>query len=298
MSIVPVVKRNIVLIGDASVGKTSLVRRFVVDEFNDKYITTIGVKVTKKEVGIGLDDDKTNMVLMIWDIIGQKGYKHTQSLSFKGINGALLVADLTRKETLDSLLEYWVPLIVKVVGPVPFIFIGNKADLKGEAQFGLAEIESVAKKSESFGSINECFLASAKTGENVEEIFTLIAEFTKERNSKPLLDHSLDIMQKDEIFTLRDVVDNIIADFSEQFGGIEHATPMIKCQLQAVGLNLDKPNEVAVVKFVDKLAHIEKTFKTEVEVKKNRMKRLQLFGYKQDNFNKNEGGGNHLNEER
>ena len=291
-----VIKRNIVLIGDASVGKTSLVRRFVTDDFSDKYITTIGLKVTKKEIDIGPDDDKTNMILMIWDIIGQKGYKQTQSLSFKGVNGALLVADLTRNDTLDSLLEYWIPLIVKAVGPVPLIFLGNKADLKDEAEFGIEEIKSMAKKSKEFGSTNECFLVSAKNGENVEDTFIRMAEFTKERPSKPMIEISPDLMQKTDIFTIKDVVDNIIADFSDQFGGIEHATPMIKFQLEAVGLNLDKPSEVAVVKFVDKLAHIETTFKTEDVVKKNRMKRLQLFGYKQENLNGD--GGNHFHEER
>ncbi|MCK5037563.1 MAG: GTP-binding protein [Thermoplasmata archaeon] len=287
-----VIKRNIVLVGDASVGKTSLVRRFVTDNFSDKYITTIGLKVTKKEVDIGPDDDKTHMVLMIWDIIGQKGYKHTQSLSFKGVNGALLVMDLTREETLDSLLGYWIPLILKTVGPVPLIFLGNKADLKDEAQFGLEEIRSVAQKSESFGSTNECFLTSAKTGENVEEAFIRMAELTKERHSSPMFNPSNDIMQKDDIFTITDVVDNIIADFSEQFGGIENATPIVKFQLNAAGLILDKPNEISVIKFVENLAHIESSFKTEVEVKKNRNNRLQLFGYKHENAYKDEDGGN------
>ena len=289
-----IIKRNIVLVGDASVGKTSLVRRFVIDEFSDKYITTIGLKVTKKEMDIGPDYDKTHMVLMIWDIIGQKGYKYTQSLSFKGVNGALLVADLTRKDTLDSLLGYWIPLVIKMVGPVPLIFLGNKADLKDEAQFGLEDIKAVSQQSESFGSTNECFLTSAKTGENVETAFTSMAKFAKERHAKPILEPSDGLMQKEEIFTIQDVVDHIIADFSEQFGGIEHATPIIKFQLQSADLNLDNPNEVAVVKFVENLSNIESSFKTAEEVKKNRMNRLQLFGYKQENLDKDEGGGNHL----
>lgn len=283
------IKRNIVLIGDASVGKTSLIRRFVIDEFMDKYITTIGSKVTKKEVEIGPDDDKTHMIMMIWDIIGQKGYRYTQSLSFRGVNGALLVADLTRKETLDSLLGYWIPLIVRMAGPVPLVFLGNKADLTNEAQFGLEEIEAVARESESFGSTKECFLTSAKTGENVEEVFIRMAEFSKERTIRTEMSSSWDLMEKDEIRSLRDVVDHIIADFSDQFGGIEHATPIVKQQLNIAGLTLDTPNEVAVVKFVDNLANIEISFKHAHEVETNRINRLRLFGYKQENQNKDEG---------
>ena len=97
------IKKNIILLGDGAVGKTSLVRRFVTDQFSDKYITTIGSKVTKKEIYLDTGDDRTHMVLLVWDILGQKGYRFTQALSFGGIEGALLIADVTRKETLGSL---------------------------------------------------------------------------------------------------------------------------------------------------------------------------------------------------
>ncbi len=274
------VKKNIILLGDGAVGKTSLIRKYVIDEFSDDYISTIGSKVTKKEVVIETEEKSINMVLMIWDIIGQKGYRFTQSLSFRGMDGALLVADLTRKETLDSLQGYWVPLLIRIAGPVPMIFLGNKADLSNDAQFGLDEIQAAATACEAFGSTLESHLTSAKTGDNVEETFLHLAEFVKDIKTKPKMTYTWGLMDKDEIGSLKDVVDHIIADFSDQFGGIEHATPIIKHQVQRSDLDLANPNEVSIVRFVDNLAKIESSFKLPHEVDKNRMNRLQLFGYK------------------
>ncbi len=116
-------KKNIILLGDGAVGKTSLTRRFTMDEFSDRYITTIGTKVTKKNIYLGEGANRSEIVLLLWDILGQKGYKYTQALSFGGIEGALLVSDLTRKDTLDSLREYWIPSIVKVTGPIPMVSV-------------------------------------------------------------------------------------------------------------------------------------------------------------------------------
>jgi hypothetical protein len=220
------------------------------------------------------------MILMVWDIIGQKGYRYTQSLSFRGMNGALLVADLTRKETLDSLQGYWIPLLIRIAGPVPMIFLGNKADLKNEAQFGLKDIQGAASACEAFGSTMESYLTSAKTGDNVEEVFKHIAEFTKQVKTKPKLSFSWNLMDKGEIGSLKDIVDHIIADFSDQFGGIEHATPIIKHQIERSELDLNNPSEITIVKFVDNLAKIESSFKSPVVVENNRINRLTLFGHK------------------
>src|SRR5436309_1950018 len=93
------VKRKILLLGDGAVGKTSLIRRFVVDKFSDDYITTIGTKVTKKDLRIESPSKATDMTFMIWDVLGQKGYRGIQESSFQGAKGALLVYDVTRPET-------------------------------------------------------------------------------------------------------------------------------------------------------------------------------------------------------
>src|SRR3989454_12714444 len=103
------IKRKILLLGDASVGKTSLIRRFVVDKFSDDYITTIGTKVTKRDLRIESPSKATDMTFMIWDVLGQKGYRGIQESSFQGAKGALLVYDVTRPETAESLHEYWIP---------------------------------------------------------------------------------------------------------------------------------------------------------------------------------------------
>ena len=275
-----VVKRNIVLLGDASVGKTSLIRRFVIDQFSDDYITTIGTKVTKKELTINADDKKTDMTMMVWDIIGQRGYRYSQSLTFQGMNGALLVADLTRKETLDGLRGYWIPLLLRMTGPIPMIFLGNKADLEGEAQFGLKEIEEVASTCTAFGAQDICYTTSAKTGINVEDAFTNLAN--QSRISRPRVNLSMpwNLMDPKEVGSLKEALDHIIADFSEQYGGIENATPVIKHQMELSGLNITTPSEIAVMNFIERLSKIEMCFKPPKEVEQNKMMRLKLFGYK------------------
>ena len=276
-----VIKRNIVLLGDASVGKTSLIRRYVLDQFSDSYITTIGSKVTKKEVTLKEADQTTDMTMMVWDIIGQRGYKYSQSITFQNMHGALLVADLTRKETLDGLRSYWIPLLLKMTGPIPMIFLGNKADLKDRARLKLKDIEHVASTCVSFGAQDICYLASAKTGENVEEAFRNIASLSRVSRPKISMNMPWNLMDPKEVGSLRDVVDHIIADFSEQYGGIENATPVIKHQMDLAGLNITQPSEVAVMNFIERLTKIEVCFKTPAEVEQNKMMRLRLFGYKE-----------------
>ncbi len=272
--------KNIVLLGDSAVGKTSLIRRYVIDSYDDKYITTIGKKVTKKEVVLKTEDGQAEVNLMIWDIIGQKGYRQIQSTSFNHANGAILVSDLTRKETLRSLRSYWIPLLLKSTGPIPMTIIGNKNDLTDKIQISMAEIQDMAEKCQGFGVKNECFITSAKIGNNVETAFLHLADQVIKARQPVKLNISAELLDKDEIYTFKDVVDHIVADFADQFGSIENATPFIRQQLERSGLNLAKPNEPAVLQFIDNLANIEGAYKTTKEVEANRMNRIELFGYK------------------
>ncbi len=161
------VKRKIVLIGDPAVGKTSLIKKYVLDVFNDQYLTTLGTKITSKKI-IYPDPEKDReleLTLMIWDIMGQKEYKLIHETAYQGSKGAIIVCDVTRKETLHNLTA-WITSLFNITKNVPITFVGNKNDLVDIKQFGDAELLDVSSAYQS-----PFFLTSAKTGDNVEKVF-------------------------------------------------------------------------------------------------------------------------------
>ena len=269
-------KKNVILLGDGATGKTSLVRRFVTDQFDDKYITTIGSKVTKKDVYIEFKGETVHMILLVWDVLGQKGYPVTQALSFGGIEGALLVSDLTRVNTLESLKEYWIPSLISVSGPLPMIFLGNKSDLRNQAEFGEKELKAASSEYEPCELKMQYSLTSAKTGNNVEKVFKELAEAIMRATEKAMLTYPQYIIDKTDIQDLKGVTDHIIADFCNQFGGIENASPIVERQVMEVGLDINNPRKRELVELVNALASIEERFKSANQVNMNRTKRLYL----------------------
>ncbi len=166
-------KLKICLIGDVGVGKTSLIRRYVLDVFDDKYIATIGTKVTKKEMEI--KDSVTGapqpVILLIWDIMGQPSFREVlREAYFYGVEGALAVCDVTSKESLGE-LRYWIKAMTSTTGKVPIVFLGNKCDLRDETRVPYQDLELFAKKHES-----PALLTSAKTGYNVEQSFSTLLD--------------------------------------------------------------------------------------------------------------------------
>jgi len=151
--------RKICLLGDGGVGKTSLVRRYVYDLFSDEYIRSFGTKVSKKVLELG----NVSLTLMIWDVLGQKLTPSLHEAYYKGANGAMLVCDLSREETVRSLLR-WRDDLFRVVGERPLVLVGNKSDLERTVPNGLLD-----EISAEFGQ--EIMLTSAKTGEGVEGAF-------------------------------------------------------------------------------------------------------------------------------
>src|SRR3972149_3160064 len=129
-------KSKICLVGEKAVGKTSLIRRDVRKMFDDHYITTIGTKVSKKEVRVFRPEQDllVDVDMTIWDIMGEKGFRELlKDAYFYGANGILAVADLTRKRTLDA-LDDWIDGVEQVVGKVPILIAVNKSDLVSDAQ--------------------------------------------------------------------------------------------------------------------------------------------------------------------
>src|SRR3970040_2172004 len=123
------IKAKVILLGDGSVGKTSLVRRVVADVFSDDYRMTVGTKVTKKEIAITEGGQERPMVMTVWDILGQKGYAGVQESAVKGGQAVLMVYDVTREESWKSVEEQWIPIVWRLAGKIPIVFAGNKVDL-------------------------------------------------------------------------------------------------------------------------------------------------------------------------
>ena len=165
------VKAKVCLVGDIGVGKTSLIKRYVLDTFDDRYIATIGTKVTKKTVPCTWRGEDARLDLVVWDIMGEKGFRQLLKESyFEGAQGVLAVCDLTRRDTLQDLYG-WIDLVRANAGDVPFVFLGNKADLTPRVVVHESELTAIAER---HGA--SWFLTSAKTGLNVERAFSGLAE--------------------------------------------------------------------------------------------------------------------------
>lgn len=168
-------KLKVCLIGEGAVGKTSLIRRFVHDEFDDKYIASVGMKTTKKTLRAIHPETGTpvEMSLLIWDIMGQSVFRKLLGESyFHGSDGFIAICDVTRLDTLYALQE-WVRVAFKTTGEVPIIFLGNKCDLGDRQEIFSEDINAYA----SFLPNASVFLSSAKTGENVEMAFRTLCEY-------------------------------------------------------------------------------------------------------------------------
>jgi small GTP-binding protein len=163
-------KVKVCFIGDAGVGKTSLIKRFVLDVFDDRYIATIGTKVTKKIVDVQGPNGQAKVMMLVWDIMGQKGFRELlREAYFFGAHGAIAVCDMTNKETVEE-LRYWIKALTDVAGDVPIVFAANKSDLENERVVKEQDVKELAAKYKA-----EAFLTSAKTGQNVEAAFKALA---------------------------------------------------------------------------------------------------------------------------
>lgn len=154
------IQKKICMLGSFAVGKTSLVRRFVESIFSDAYHTTVGVKIDKKLVRL----DDREITLVLWDLYGEDDFQKMRWSYFRGASGYLLVADGTRRATLDKAFELE-ERVRKEAGPIPFVFLINKCDLADEWELDRSFESQLSAKAWTV------LRSSAKTGENVEEAF-------------------------------------------------------------------------------------------------------------------------------
>jgi small GTP-binding protein len=158
------IQKKICMLGGFSVGKTSLVARFVRSIFSDKYLTTVGVKIDKKTVTV----NGAEVNLMLWDLYGEDDFQKIKTSYLNGSSGYLLVVDGTRRTTLDTACALQ-KLAHEAIGDVPFILVLNKSDLTESWELDETAIRELE---------NQKWLvvrASAKTGAAVEDTFLELA---------------------------------------------------------------------------------------------------------------------------
>lgn len=262
-------KKKVLILGDGAVGKTSLIRRYVVDRFSDEYITTIGTKTTKKDITVDVGGKTWDLTLMIWDVLGQKGYTEVQTSAFEGGRGVILVYDVSRPETRTSLVDYWIPRLWQVVGKLPMVIFGNKADLAKDPAAEEASLRSLYETYQCDGH-----LTSAKTGLNVEAAFLALGREIVLAGATGQKLKGMAVPPPPEDHTLVAVTDQIIADFCREFGDLESAMPIIKQQFTKAGLDVKAPSKDGLLRVVDFLAEIEQGFKPSQRVSENKSRRL------------------------
>ena len=238
-------RKKVCLLGDPAVGKSSLIRKYVYNQFSEVYLSTIGTEVTKKEIAVNYKNnsnriDKYEVSLAIWDIIGQKEYRSLISRFYKNANGALLVCDLTREETMVN-LKNWITSLFGAIGKVPVIFVGNKYDLIDPKVFSTDDLLEISGR---YGA--PWITTSAKNGENVELAFIKLGEL--------MIKESL---HYEKMNSLIDVLDAMIVDFCEVNGGLEVGMPLFKEEfIKIPGANLKEPDMEVVQKLVKGLIKI------------------------------------------
>ena len=160
------IQKKICLLGEFAVGKTSLVRRYVEGTFDDTYLSTIGVKISRKL--LTRQDDQLNLI--IWDLAGGENFSGYDKNYLRGASGAVLVCDLTRPETMDILYEY-ARRMNEINPEARMVVAANKSDLITEYRLNLADLDALCQTTHS-----QFLFTSAKTGENAEAIMSLLAD--------------------------------------------------------------------------------------------------------------------------
>lgn len=154
------------VLGDAAVGKTSLINQYIEHSFQEDYKPTLGANIIRKDIYISKINVKVRLIM--WDLAGQEKYNVIRSMYFQGCVGALLVYDITRRSTFETVNSKWLRDFEKYVKKEgTYVLIGNKTDLTEQRVVSTEEGNSVMREIKASDFIE----TSAKYGENVEKAF-------------------------------------------------------------------------------------------------------------------------------
>ena len=160
---------KVIVIGDPAVGKTSLLTKFATNQFEEKYLPTVGVSIVKEPITLASENATIN--LMFWDIAGQPQFYMLHRPYFNGADAMLLVFDITRSSTFSNINNWFSTATKYGLSHIPRILIGNKIDLKDDRKIIKPMSEHLSEKLDA-----PYYETSAMTGNNVKDVFHKIAE--------------------------------------------------------------------------------------------------------------------------
>ena len=273
MSKVTMVKK-ICLLGDAAVGKTSLIKKYVHDVFDDAYVATIGTKVTRKEMLIRKPDSDFDyhLKLTIWDILGQHTFTSVKATAYRGATGALLVCDITRPETLLH-TKNWVKTLMKERGKLPIILLANKCDRKEDHKVSESEINSLAERLDI-----DYWYTSAKTGQNVALAFRHLGEMLiEQRRERPTDVPKRSAKERRMKPTVYTVLDELMDDFCNTHGGQEEGMPYLRRKITEIDMDFLKPTVFDLRNLIFTLTDVKEGFYMPEEAAKVKKRYLEFI---------------------
>lgn len=155
---------KLILLGDISVGKSSIIGRYIDNSFSDDYQCTLKVEMKTKIIDIDLD---TKVKMNIWDTVGQEKFRNLTKQYYRNCQGAIIVFDLTRKDSFDG-VQKWIDDLEDYNANIPILIVGNKSDLIKEREVNNDDIEMFVKNKYKYYDV------SAKNGSNISLAFDKI----------------------------------------------------------------------------------------------------------------------------
>ena len=184
---------KLVVIGDSGVGKTNFIFQFTEGKFSPIYVTTIGFDYKSRIINI--PSIKKKVKLQVWDTAGQERYMAVNKSLFQKVQGIILMYDITNRDSFEH-LNNWINLISQTISNKTIILVGNKLDLEEKRIVSKDEGEKVGEDNKML-----FFEGSSSSGENVDKIFTAIAEkiykdLMDEKSDKGELDNNKITLKK------------------------------------------------------------------------------------------------------